>query len=94
MDLLPPNGHAVQLRPTALTASAEAQAPGGRMLSRTDWAERSGGSCRLLVGQQPYEAELSLSAKLAGVAPRTCLDEAARRAIRNPGIVTLSRDLN
>ena len=63
------------------------------MLSRVDRAERCGGSCRLLVGQQPYEAELSLSAKLAGVAPRACLGEAARRAIRNPGTVTLARDL-
>jgi hypothetical protein len=30
------------------------------------------------------------SAKLAGVKPRACLGEAARRAIRNPGTVTLA----
>ncbi len=33
------------------------------------------------------------SAKLAGVEPRAHLGEAARRAIRNPGTVTLPRDL-
>jgi hypothetical protein len=33
------------------------------------------------------------SAKLAGVGPRAYLGEAARRAIRNPGTVTLARDL-
>jgi hypothetical protein len=32
------------------------------------------------------------SAKLAGVEPRANLAEAARRAIRNPGTVTLPRD--
>jgi hypothetical protein len=32
------------------------------------------------------------SAKLAGVNPRAYLGEAARRAIRNPGTVTLPRD--
>ncbi len=32
------------------------------------------------------------SAKLGGVEPRAYLGEAARRAIRNPGIVTLARD--
>ncbi|MDH5566723.1 MAG: transposase domain-containing protein [Myxococcales bacterium] len=32
------------------------------------------------------------SAKLAGVEPRAYLAEAARRAIRNPGIVTLTCD--
>ena len=32
------------------------------------------------------------SAKLAGVEPRAYLAEAARRAIRNPGTVTLPRD--
>ena len=32
------------------------------------------------------------SAKLAGVEPRAYLGEAARRAIRNPGIATLARD--
>ena len=32
------------------------------------------------------------SAKLAGVEPRAYLGEAARRAIRNPGTVTLPRD--
>ena len=32
------------------------------------------------------------SAKLAGVEPRAYLGEAARRAIRNPGTVTLARD--
>jgi hypothetical protein len=33
------------------------------------------------------------SAKLAGVEPRAYLGEAARRAIRDPGSVTLPRDL-
>jgi transposase len=33
------------------------------------------------------------SAKLAGVEPRAYLDQAARRAIRNPGTVTLARGL-
>jgi hypothetical protein len=33
------------------------------------------------------------SAKLAGVEPRAYLGQAARRAIRNPGTVTLARDL-
>ncbi len=33
------------------------------------------------------------SAKLAGVEPRAYLREAARRAIRNAGTVTLARDL-
>ncbi len=33
------------------------------------------------------------SAKLAGVEPRAYLAKAARRAIRNPGTVTLPRDL-
>ncbi len=33
------------------------------------------------------------SAKLAGVEPRAYLGEAARRAIRSPGAVTLARDL-
>ncbi len=33
------------------------------------------------------------SAKLAGVEPRAYLGKAARRAIRNPGTVTLVRDL-
>jgi transposase len=33
------------------------------------------------------------SAKLCGVEPRGYLGEAARRAIRNPGTVTLPRDL-
>jgi hypothetical protein len=33
------------------------------------------------------------SAKLAGVEPRAYLGQAARRAIRNPGTVTLVRDL-
>jgi hypothetical protein len=32
------------------------------------------------------------SAKLAGVEPQAYLGEAARRAIRNPGTVTLTRD--
>jgi hypothetical protein len=32
------------------------------------------------------------SAKLCGVEPRAYLSEAARRAIRNPGTVTLPRD--
>jgi transposase len=32
------------------------------------------------------------SAKLAGVEPRAYLGQAARRAIRNPGTVTLARD--
>jgi hypothetical protein len=35
---------------------------------------------------------LNESAKLAGVEPRAYLGEAARRAIRNPGAVTLARD--
>ncbi len=34
------------------------------------------------------------SAKLAGVEPRAYLGEAARRAIRSPGTVTLSRDFD
>ena len=33
------------------------------------------------------------SAKLAGVEPRTYLREATLRAVRNPGTVTLARDL-
>jgi hypothetical protein len=33
------------------------------------------------------------SPKLAGVEPRACLGEAARRAIRSLGAVTLARDL-
>jgi hypothetical protein len=33
------------------------------------------------------------SAKLCGVEPRAYLGEAARRAIRDPGTVTLARDL-
>jgi hypothetical protein len=33
------------------------------------------------------------SAKLGGVEPRAYLSEAARRAIRNPGTVTLAHDL-
>ena len=33
------------------------------------------------------------SAKFAGAEPRAYLGEAARRAIRNPGTVTLARDL-
>jgi hypothetical protein len=32
------------------------------------------------------------SVKLAGVEPRACLGESVRRAIRNPGTVTLARD--
>jgi hypothetical protein len=34
------------------------------------------------------------SAKLAGVEPRAYLREATLRAVRNPGKVTLARDLN
>ncbi len=33
------------------------------------------------------------SAKLCGVEPRAYLGEATRRAIRNPGTITLARDL-
>ena len=33
------------------------------------------------------------SAKLAGVEPRAYLGEATLRAVRNPGTVTLARDL-
>jgi hypothetical protein len=33
------------------------------------------------------------SAKLAGVEPRAYLREATLRAVRNPGTVTLARDL-
>jgi hypothetical protein len=33
------------------------------------------------------------SAKFAGIEPRAYLGEATRRAIRNPGTVTLARDL-
>jgi hypothetical protein len=33
------------------------------------------------------------SAKLAGVGPRAYLREATLRAVRNPGTVTLARDL-
>jgi hypothetical protein len=34
------------------------------------------------------------SAKLRGVEPRGYLGEASLRAVRNPGTVTLARDLN
>jgi hypothetical protein len=45
---------------------------------------------------KPRVAALSYSliesAKLAGAEPRAYLSEAARRALRNPGTVTLARD--
>jgi len=43
------------------------------------------------VGEAP-EAGIE-SAKLAGVEPRAYLREAAMRPVRNPGTVTLARDL-
>jgi hypothetical protein len=36
---------------------------------------------------------LIASGKLAGVEPRACLREATLQAVRNPGTVTLARDL-
>jgi hypothetical protein len=42
----------------------------------------------------PEITSLIESAKLVGVEPRAYLGEAARRAIRNSGNVTLARDLN
>jgi hypothetical protein len=46
---------------------------------------------RSIVGEAP-EAEIE-SAKLAGVEPRAYLREATMRPVRNPGTVTLARDL-
>jgi hypothetical protein len=49
------------------------------------------GSFRSIVGEAP-EAGIE-SAKLAGVEPRAYLREATMRPVRNPGTVTLARDL-
>jgi hypothetical protein len=46
---------------------------------------------RSIVGEAP-EAGIE-SAKLAGVEPRAYLREATMRSVRNPGTVTLPRDL-
>jgi hypothetical protein len=46
---------------------------------------------RSIVGEAP-EVEIE-SAKLAGVEPRAYLREATMRPVRNPGTVTLARDL-
>ncbi len=46
---------------------------------------------RSIVGEAP-EAGIE-SAKLAGVEPRAYLREATMRPVRNPGTVTLARDL-
>ena len=46
---------------------------------------------RSIVGEAP-EAEIE-SAKLAGLEPRAYLREATMRPVRNPGTVTLARDL-
>ncbi len=46
---------------------------------------------RDLIAQTNYS--LIESAKLCGVEPRGYLGEVTRRAIRNPGSVTLARDL-
>ena len=46
---------------------------------------------RSIVGEAP-EAEIE-SARLAGVEPRAYLREATMRPVRNPGTVTLARDL-
>ena len=49
------------------------------------------GSFRSIVGEAP-KAGIE-SAKLAGVEPRAYLREATMRSVRNPGTVTLARDL-
>ena len=49
------------------------------------------GSFRSIVGDAP-QAGIE-SAKLAGVEPRADLREATMRSVRNPGTVTLTRDL-
>jgi hypothetical protein len=46
---------------------------------------------RSIVGEAP-EAGIEL-AKLAGVEPRAYLRETTMRSVRNPGTVTLARDL-
>ena len=46
---------------------------------------------RSIVGEAP-EAGIE-SAKLAGMEPRAYLREATMRPVRNPGMVTLARDL-
>jgi len=46
----PPDGLAVQLRPTALTTSAGAGTPAARMLPRIDWIALFGVSCNALLG--------------------------------------------
>ena len=46
---------------------------------------------RSIVGEAP-EAGIE-SAKLAGMEPRAYLREATMRPVRNPGTVTLARDL-
>jgi len=48
--LAPPNGSGVQLRQTALTASAGAETPAARMLPRIDSAALFGVSCNGLLG--------------------------------------------
>jgi hypothetical protein len=47
---------------------------------------------RAAAGESAMLKSLIESAKLAGVEPRAYLAEAARRAIRNLGTVTLPRD--
>ena len=50
-SLPPPNGLAVQLRPTALTVNAWGTASAARTVPRIDWTELLGVSCnRLLDG--------------------------------------------
>ena len=56
-------------------------------------AGRNGYSARLRNRVAALFYSLIESAKLCGVEPRAYLGEAARRAIRSPGAVTLARDL-
>ncbi len=59
------------------------------------WAARITTGARSERGTRTAALFYSLieSAKLAGVEPCAYLGEASRRAIRNPGAVTLARDL-
>lgn len=71
------------------TNGAEPALRGVAIASKNHYGTRSARSTR--VGALPYL--LIEPAKLAGVEPRAYLCETARRAIRNPGTVTLARDL-
>ncbi len=62
------------------------------------WTARKVRSYSVVWGQVTFRVgdrlpKLIESAKLCSVEPRACLREAALRAVRNPGTVTLAREL-